>query len=207
MRPLALIAAILVAGLVPAQAFDAQAFDAPVEDVLAGLKRGKVLPIAATATLRRASERWCYLEKDGACAWSDIYLEVTDKGATYEIGNAWNADYDIVFTDKGEFRDGRFICEIDHDWLASVRAFARSDNAPIGGRDLFALKQDIHDMADPVGHDCFDYQLRGIDRQAGTIELLQRQYPFGGPDSDPAKDTLVTLHFDPADAAALTWYW
>lgn len=200
MRRIAIIAAFLCAGLTPVEAFPPE-----VQSTLDGLKRGKPLPISAVQTLMRGAERWCYRETDGACSWSDIYLDVTEKGAIYEIGNAWDERYDIVFTDEGEFRDGRFICEIAHDWLPSLRAFHRADGTPVGGRELYALRQEVQAAVDLTQHDCFDYVLEAVDAAGQTVQLTQRQYPAGGEEADPAQDTLVTLHFDPASAAALTW--
>lgn len=199
MRRLALLATLALTATLPAAAMDADS-----QAVVERLKVGKGLHIEDVGTLMMGAERWCYHESDGACAWSDIYLEVTPDGARYEIGNAWDSDTDIVSVDQGEFRDGRYICESGYDWVPTVRAFSRADGAPLSGRDLDALRQEIYSMAGERG-DCFDYVYRGRDAQADTVTLLQRQYSGGV--HDPARDAEVTLHFDKASADALTWYW
>ena len=51
----------------------------------------------------------------------------------------------------------------------------------------------------------FDYLLKGSDAEAETITLLQRQFTDGV--TDPINDVTVTLHFNAADAAALSWYY
>lgn len=194
--------ACLVLGLVGLS--PALAFDAETQGVLDRMKLGKLVPIGEIATLMRQSERWCYAEDEGACAWSDIYLEVTAKGATFEIGNAWDAETDVIFTDHGTFRDGRYICETGYDWVPTIRAISRKDGTPIGGRALWTLKTAIG-AGRNESVDCFDYVLKGSDPEAQTISLLQRQHTDGV--TDPDRDVTVTLHFDTDTAAALTWYY
>lgn len=182
----------------------ALAFDGETQAVLDRMKLGKLVPITEIATLMRRSERWCYAEDGGACAWSDIYLDVTGKGATFEIGNAWDADTDVVFTDHGTFRDGRYICETGYDWVPTIRAISRKDGTALTGRALWALKAVIAEgRSESV--DCFDYVLKGSDADAQTITLLQRQHTDGV--TDPDRDVTVTLHFDAESAAALSWYY
>lgn len=193
--------ACLVAGLLGLS--PALAFDAGTKDVLDRMKVGKLVPIAEIATLMRNSERWCYAERDGGCSWSDIYLEVTEEGATYEIGNAWDADRDVIFTDHGRFEEGRYICETGYDWVPTLRAINRADGTAINGRPLWALKTEIGARAEGV--DCFDYILKGSDAEAETITLLQRQFTEGV--TDASDDVTVTLHFNVDTAAALTWYY
>ena len=168
------------------------------------MKVGKLVPITEIATLMRQSQRWCYIEQDGSCSWSDIYLDVTDAGATYEIGNAWDANFDVIFTDHGTFEDGRYICETGYDWVPTIRAMNRADGTPVNGRDLWALKTEIGEGRNE-SVDCFDYLLKGSDAEAETITLLQRQFTDGV--TDPINDVTVTLHFNAADAAALSWYY
>ena len=176
------------------------------QDVIDRHKANKPVNIADIATLMRGSERWCYLEDAGTCSWSDIYLDVTDAGAEYEIGNAWNETVDVLFTDTGTFKDGRYICETGVDWIPTLRAANRADQTIVTGRALKAIKTELYaNRSDPV-IDCFDYLYLGADAEAQTVRLLQRQYSADEV-YDPTKDTEVTLHFDPADAAALTWRW
>lgn len=198
MRRLTATLLIALAGLLPAQAFETE-----TQTALDRLKPGKSVPIDAVAVLMRTSERWCYFEAEGQCRWSDIYLDVGAEGARYEIGNAWNADYDIVFVDEGVFKEGRYICETGHDWVPSVRAISRHNGRLIGGRELDALKHEIADYVSEEDRDCFDYILQEIDAAALTVTLLQRQYIDGA--TDPGWDAPVTLHFDPKSAAALDW--
>lgn len=181
------------------------AFPAEIDSALSGLKVGKAVPIETVAEFMRLSERWCYNETDGACGWTDIYLSVDADGATYEIANAWSEDVDVAFVDHGVFRDGRFICETGFDWVPSVRATRRADGSVIGGRELAALRDEIASYQNGV-QDCFDYEYRGSDSEAGTITLLQRQYDESG-ETDPLNDAEVTLHFDATSAAELGLYY
>jgi len=194
--------ACLVVGLIGIS--PAWAFDQGTEDVLDRMKVGKLVPITEIATLMRSSERWCYIEEEGSCSWSDIYLEVTDEGATYEIGNAWDADFDVIFTDKGTFEEGRYICETGYDWVPTLRAINRADGTAVNGRPLWSLKAEIGEGRSQ-GIDCYDYILKGSDADAETITLLQRQFTDGV--TDPTNDVTVTLHFNADTAAALTWYY
>lgn len=199
MRLLFACLVIGLAGLSPALAFEAE-----TQDVLDRMKIGKLVPIADIATLMRQSERWCYAEQDGACSWSDIYLEVTEDTATYEIGNAWDDSYDVIFTDHGAFRDGSYICETGYDWTPTLRAINRADGTIVNGRELWSLKTQI-EGGRGEDTDCFDYILKGSDAGAETITLLQRQFIGGA--TDALNDVLVTLHFNAESAAALTWYY
>ncbi|RYE58422.1 MAG: hypothetical protein EOP20_06080 [Hyphomicrobiales bacterium] len=199
MRRLMACLVISLAALWPAFAFDSETAAA-----LERLKIGKLAPISAVQTLMRNSERWCYIEDEGSCSWSDVYLEVTDTEATYEIGNAWDANYDVLFTDRGAFKDDRYICETGYDWVPTLRAINRSDRSLVEGRQLWSLKTEIGDGRDQT-IDCFDYVYRGSDPEAETVTLLQRQFTDGV--TDPSNDTTVTVHFNAATAAALTWYY
>jgi hypothetical protein len=195
-----LIACLMLASASMSPAF---AFEAGTQDVLDRAKVGKRLPIEAVATLMMDSKRWCYFETEGACDWSDIYLAVEGNSATFEISHAWSEDLDIAFVDHGTLEEGRFICESGEDWVPTARLTRRSDDTPLGGRELAATKAEIAaGRTDPRGISCFDYELRGSDPVAETITLLQRQYVDGA--TDPANDVPVTLHFNAEEAAALT---
>ena len=200
MKTLFALAALTLA----ATAVPAHAFDTSIREMTARLKAGKPVPIADVAELMRKSERWCYWEEASTCSWSDIYLEVTDAGASYEIGNAWDATRDIVFTDTGVF-EGNAICETGVDWLPFVRGIWRETGLPINGRELQALKDEVAASRSEAVIDCFDYSYLSVDASALTITLLQKQYTDGA--YMPQFDTEVTIHFDPARAAALTWRW
>ena len=181
------------------------AFDGATEAVIAEQKVGKPVPITAVAELMQSSERWCYAEAEGSCAWTDVYLSVTAEAADYEIANAWNENIDIALIDTGRFENGTSICDTQTDWLPSVRATRRVDQRLIEGRALRDLKAEIAEVVGVQQLDCFDYIYRGADRSARTITLLQQQSHNG--EHDPAQDTLVTLHFDPEAAARLTLRW
>lgn len=184
----------------------AAAFDEATQSVIDRHKKGgKPVSMTDVAGLMQASERWCYAEMDGTCSWSDIYVEVTDAGAVFEIGNAWSETADIVFTDRGTFKDDRYICETGDDWVPTMRAFSRQDGSALGGRELWALKTEVTAAIAGGTVDCFDYLYRSSYADAQTITLLQRQYTDDV--YDPNMDTEVTLHFDAADAAKLTWRW
>ncbi|UJW84607.1 hypothetical protein [Devosia sp. SL43] len=181
------------------------AFDAETQDVIGRHKANKPLNSTDIATLMRSSERWCYAEDAGTCSWSDIYLDVTDEGAEFEIGNAWSETVDVMFTDTGVFKDSRYICEAGIDWVPTLRAANRSDNTIVTGKELKQIKTDLYATQSETVIDCFDYLYRGSDAETQTITLLQRQYTEDV--YDPSKDTEVTLHFNADNAAALTWRW
>lgn len=195
--------AALVLSLLPTAS--ALAFDGATEAVIAGLKTGKPVPMQEVAALMQASERWCYIEESGSCAWTDVYLVVTAEGAEYEIANAWDESTDIALIDRGQFEDNARFCEIETAWMSSVRATRRADSSLVNGRALRDLKAQMTTVVGTPQLDCFDYVYRSADRSARTITLLQRQSHAGV--HDPAQDTLVTLHFDPEAAARLTLRW
>ena len=178
------------------------AIDADSQAVVDRYKAGKLVAIDDVATLMRGSERWCYAESDGACDWTDIYVDVGDTNAVYEIANAWDDQIDIAFTDQGELRDGRYICEFGFDWVPSVRATRRADGTVLGGRELAKLKGEILANRSADVLNCFDYLFVSADADADTVTLTQRQYEPDGT-TDPANDVRVTLHFNPADVEAL----
>ena len=183
----------------------AQAFDADTQAAIDRHKANKPVSISDVATLMRASEKWCYDNQDHTCAWTDIYLEVTDTGVIYEIGNAWDADTDIAFTDEGVFRDDRYICETGKDWVPTVRATRRSDGSVIDGRMLWELKQAIHANQSRESQDCFDYLYLRSDADYLTVTLLQRQYTDDV--HVEGNDVEVSLHMSAEDAAGLLWRW
>lgn len=201
MRLPLLSVALLAAGALPGLAFDAD-----TEAVLERLKTGKLVQASDVAVLMRGSERWCYREQEGNCAWSDIYLRVEGTDLRYEISNPWSEDIDISFVDEGEFRDNRYVCEIGFDWVPSVRAYNRDSGNAIEGRELEELRQEISASAAPENNsDCYDYLYRGVDAETQVVTLLQRQYVDGV--TDAANDAVVTLYFDRAAADNLGWYW
>lgn len=186
-------------------ASSAFAFDAGTQAIIDRQKANKPVSMANIGTLMRASERWCYLEDAGTCSWSDIYLDVTEEGASFEIGNAWSETVDIAFTDTGTFKDGRSICETGTDWIPTLRATYRTDGTMVRGRDLAALKDEVAATQSSDVINCFDYLYLSSDAASQTIKLLQRQSTDDV--YDPTRDVEVTLHFDPTEAAALTWRW
>ena len=183
----------------------ALAFDADTQAIIDRYKANKPVSMTNVAQLMRASEQWCYINQDHSCAWTDIYLEVTNLGVTYEIGNAWDADTDIAFTDKGVFREDRYVCEMGYDWVPTMRATRRSDGSVIDGRMLWDLRLAIYETRSGDTQDCFDYLFLRSDANQQTITLLQRQY------TDDVhlegNDVEVSLHFNAEDAAGLTWRW
>lgn len=191
--------------LTMATASAALAFDADSQAIINRHKSGKPVAMHDVATLMQASAQWCYLNQDHTCAWTDIYLEVTDTGATFEIGNAWDADTDIAFTDQGVFKDDRYICETGYDWVPTVRATRRSDGSTITGRLLWDLKAEIDAVRAGDIQNCFDYLYLRSDPDQETITLLQRQYADGVHDENG--DVEVTLHMNTEDAAGLSWRW
>ena len=183
----------------------ALAFDADIQAIISRHKTNKPVSMTDMAQFMRASEQWCYDNQDHSCAWTDIYLEVTDTGVTYEIGNAWDADTDIAFTDEGVFRDDRYICETGKDWVPTVRATRRSDGSVIGGRMLWDLKAAISATREGESQDCFDYLYLRSNPDQQTVTLLQRQYTDD--QHVEGNDVEVSLHFNAEDAAGLTWRW
>lgn len=201
MRQLGFSLVLLLAGAAPGLGFDAD-----VEGVIDRMKAGKLVHAADVGKLMMGAERWCYNEREGECAWSDIYLSVSDTEATYEISNPWNEEIDISFVDQGVFEDDRYICETGFDWVPSVRGYDRADGNAIEGRALETLRQEIRDFVSTEDNsDCFDYLYRGADAEAETVTLVQRQYIAG--ETDPANDATVTLHFNKDVADELGWYW
>lgn len=196
---LAAMAIVLTTGSV------ALAFDADIQAIISRHKANKPVSMTDMAQFMRASEQWCYDNQDHSCAWTDIYLEVTDTGASFEIGNAWDADTDIAFTDEGLFKDDRYICETGKDWVPSVRATRRSDGSVIGGRMLWEVKTAIYATRDGDTQDCFDYLYLRSNPDQQTVTLLQRQYTDD--QHVEGNDVEVSLHFDAEDAAGLTWRW
>lgn len=183
----------------------ALAFDADTQAVIDRQKAGKLVSMSNVAVLMRASEKWCYDNQDHSCAWTDIYLDVTDSGATFEIGNAWDAETDIAFTDEGVFKDDRYICESGKDWVATVRATRRSDGSSLDGRLLWDVKQAVRANQDAETQDCFGYLFLRSDADYQTTTLLQRQYTDDV--HIEGNDVEVSLHFNAEDAAGLTWRW
>jgi hypothetical protein len=183
----------------------AMGFDADVQAIIDSHKAGKPVAVHDLVPLMRASEQWCYINQDHSCAWTDIYLEVTDLGAIFEIGNAWDAETDITFTDKGVFKDDRFVCETGYDWVPTMQATRRSDGSVINGRMLWDLRLAVYDTREGDTQDCFDYLFLRAEPDQEVVTLLQRQYVDEV--YDPSRDVEVTLHFNAEDAAGLLWRW
>jgi hypothetical protein len=201
MHRLVLSLAVVLLGTAAATAFD----DAS-QAVIDRSKTGKGVTITDVATLMMASERWCYNQQDTKCQWSDVYLSTTADKAVIEISTAWSETTDISYVSEGEFREGRFICDIAFDWIPSVRAYGRVDGYALEGRELADLRAEISEMVDTSDdHACYDYIYRGHDASAQTITLLQRDY--AGTGGDVLGEATVTLHFDKVTAEGLGWYW
>jgi len=201
MRAAALLIALWAGPMSPAVAQDAAS-----QAVIDVTKAGKLIPISDVAVLMMGAERWCYRLQEGNCAWSDIYLAVSETDATYEISNPWSEEVDISFVDRGVFKDDRYICETGNDWVPTVRGYERADGTAIEGRALAALKEEIYAMVTVADDDdCFDYLYQHQDKAEETVTLLQRHYIDG--ETDPADDALVTLYFDAEAAGDLGWYW
>lgn len=184
----------------------ALAYDAASQAVIDRLKSGKLISASELAALMMGAERWCYNQRDDECGWSEIYLSADADGAEYELSHAWNGEVDIALIDRGAFRDGRYFCETDTDWVRSIRAYSRADGTAIEGRELAALRREIAGLLPTEkSSECFDYLYRGHDKAAQTITLLQRQ--FTGAVHAPEADAEVTLHFDKERAENLGWSW
>lgn len=180
----------------------AHAFDTETQAVLDRYKPGKLLAAADVAQLMGRSERWCYDLRDGTCAWSEIYLEVTDTTVEFELSNAWDIDTDYAMTDTGQFADNT-ICQTGTNWIPTVRATRRSDGTAIGGRALHDLRLAMAEARPDVESydDCFDYLYLAGDAEGEVVTLLQRQYIDGV--HEAANDVEVSILFNAEDAAAL----
>lgn len=182
----------------------AMAFDPDVAAVLDSLKPKAQLDVRDIATLMRNSERWCYAETDNACSWADVYLDVSENGPVIEISNAYDADFELYIVDKAEFRDEVYSCEYDYDWTSSIRLISRSDGSSIGGKELYDLRVQFENNFGIDDPDCFDYLFVRSDEDQQTVTLMQRT--FSDFVIDAGSQVLVTIHFDPANAAALGYY-
>ena len=196
---------IIAVTAVMALASPALAIDPSPEAISSTYKPNKTLHADDVAALMRTAERWCYNEEAGSCDWAEIYLsaETGSAGIAYEALNTWDADRNIVFVDKAEFRDQRYVCEYGYDNLPSLRA-SRADGTAIGGRELEAFRLEIRTSREGGTDDCFDYVYVSYDAAAATMQLKQRQYVGGV--VNPAMEAAITLHFNAEDAAALTTY-
>ena len=183
----------------------ASGFDATTEAITTRYKAQKPVSAADLADLMRSSERWCYAEENGQCSWSDVYLDVSADEARFEITNAWSETVDLSFVDKGVFSNQNQICETGQDWTDTVHARNRSDGTAVTGRELEAIKDELIANGRDGEIDCFDYLYQSADAALQTVSLLQRQYRGDVHQADA--DVLVTLHFDPETARALTMRW
>jgi len=197
MKPLLAALALIALGSAPCLAFDAD-----TTALIARYKGHKPVAAKDVQTLMRASERWCYAQEAQSCSWSDIYLSVDSKSASFEIGSPWSEDIDLAYIEDGVFhKDGR-LCEIGTDWIAKLSASNHEDGVAIHGRPLQAIKDELRAKTENGVSDCFDYLYLSADENAQTVQLLQRQYADGV--YQPDKDVAVTLHFDATSASTLT---
>ncbi len=197
-----MLTAISLALLTGAMAYG---FEPETEAVTSRYKAQKLVAAADVGTLMRTSERWCYAEEGGQCSWSDVYLDVTDADARFEISNAWNDTTDISFVDRGVFNEKNQICETGEDWTQTVHARIREGGTAVTGRKLEAIKDELLANQGERVIDCFDYLYQSSDAAARTVTLLQRQYT--GDVHQPDNDVVVTIHFDPEKARALALRW
>ena len=178
------------------------AFDPAIAEIVATLKPKAMVDTKDLAALMQGSERWCYKEDDGSCSWSDVYLQPTAAGPRLEVSSAIRDEYDLYFFNQAIFLEDRYSCEYGYDWSASARLTRRSDGTPVNGRELDAVRVQLADSVGDEAPHCFDYLFVGADTEANTVTLLQRSY------MDMVKvegsEVPVTLHFDAADANALT---
>ena len=181
----------------------ALAFDADTQGIIDQQKRGKLVAIADVARLMGSSEQWCYDNQEHSCAWSEVYLDVTDSGVSFELSNAWDEETDYAFTDEGAF-SGNKICQTGVNWVTNLRGIRRSDGTSIGGRDLHELKLAIGESRPDLEayDDCFDYLYMSSDPEKDTVTLQQRQYADGV--HEPLNDVEVTVYFNAEAAAGLT---
>ncbi|WEK04039.1 MAG: hypothetical protein P0Y65_17915 [Candidatus Devosia phytovorans] len=185
----------------------AHAFQPSVDAAIGKYKSGKLVDFRDVGTLMREAAKWCYAYEDQTCAWTDVYFDVDEEGAVFEINNAWDAERNVGFTDIAVF-EGNRICQSGYDWVPTVWAERRDDDSVISGRDLHDLKQEIYaNRVVPLNEadDCFDYLYLGADTDSETITLLQRQYVDGV--HEPTSDVEVSLYFNAEDAASLSLRW
>lgn len=197
MKTLCAAMAIILAASSAAMAFDAQ-----TQAIIDKHKSGKLVAITEVAHLMQASAKWCYDTMGQSCAWTEVYLEVTDSGVSFELGNAWDEQTDYAMTDEGAFRDNK-VCQTGVDWVPNLRGIRRSDGTAITGRQLHELKQAIAASRPDLEtyDDCFDYLYVSSDPAQQVVTLRQRQYVDGV--HEPLNDVEVTVHMDEAEAAGL----
>lgn len=193
---------LFAAGAMLALCAPAFAFDPTIAEIVGSLKPKAMVDTRDVAALMKGSERWCYNEENGSCAWSDVYLDVSDAGPRVETSSEYWDDYNMYIVDKAEFQQDRYVCEYGYDWTPSIRLTRRSDGTPVNDRELDTFRVQLANNFGIDKPDCYDYLFVRADPEASTITLLQRTW------SDFVKDegseTPVTLHFDAADANTLT---
>ena len=151
----------------------------------------------------KGSERWCYGEDNGTCAWSEVYLDVSDAGPRLEASSSyWDGEYNRYVVDKAEFQQDRYSCEYGYDWTPSVRLTHRSDGTPANDRELDQFRVQFARNFGIDKPNCYDYLFVRSDPSNNTITLLQRTWSDFV--QDEGSDVPVTLHFDAANANALT---
>ena len=108
----------------------ALAFDSQTQAIIDRHQAGKMVAITGVAHLMQASAKWCYATQEQSCAWTEIYLDVTDASASFELGNSWAAETDYAITDEGAFRENE-TCQTGVNWVSNLRGTRRSDDTSI----------------------------------------------------------------------------
>lgn len=179
------------------------AFDPTIAELVGNLKPKTLVPLSDIVVLMKGSEQWCYIEENGSCGWSEVYLDVSDAGPRLESSSSyWDGEYNRYIVKKGEFQQDRYVCDYGYDWTPSVRLTRRSDGTPVNDRELDQFRVQFANNFGIDNPDCYDYLFVRADAQANTITLMQRTYSDFV--KDEGSDTLVTLYFDADAAKALT---
>jgi hypothetical protein len=173
-----------------------------IQTIVETYRAEKPVLAADLGTLMQAAERWCYDEMDGTCGWSDIYLDVGGDTATYQIGYLWDEDIETYITETIAI-DGNRVCETGETFERSLIA-RHPGGELILGRELHDLRAEFLANTDRTIQ-CFDYIYLSASPADETVTLRQRSWT--GEETSAADDAIVTLHFDPVAAAALTHRW
>lgn len=193
---------LLAAAAVLALAGPACAFDTDIAAIVDGARPKQVLNADQLMTLMQQSAKWCYKEiEEGGCAWTDVYLDVTTEGVRMEVGNAYDDILDIYRVDQARFKQDRYSCEYDYNWVPALRMVRWADRSALEGRELEEYRVQYANNFGIDDPDCFDYQFVRADAERETITLVQRTWSDFV--KDEGSDTLVTLHFNEDEAARL----